>query len=118
MLQRKFSATAYVIEKIVHEGLVEATSSWLDHLSDEASEATDKRMEDQGWCEVDTKHPIEELIDAVYHDLLSASYFQKASEADDWEDKARKLGFTTKWEFKLQEERFNAERLAKEANEP
>jgi hypothetical protein len=91
-------------------------SCWLDHLWDTTSQAT------QDWNEqgnLGEKHPIEQLIDALYHDLCAKGYWAEQSSREEWEQRARDLGFKTEGELKA--EAFEAEmkkrRAKKEADE-
>jgi len=114
----KSLTTNKLIEEIAkHPNSAREVAHWIDNIWDITSQAT------QQWREVgnlanDEQHPVEDLIDAVYHDLCAAAYWSERELADEWEGRAKDLGFKHPWEIaqekrdKLREEK----KAEKEAN--
>ena len=95
--------------------LVRRCSYWLDELYDTLFRANEEWAEYSRWA--DEPHPVTQLIDAVHQDLLSAGYWTALKNRDEWEDRARKLGFKTDEEKQYEEQakRYaekNAEKVA------
>ena len=91
----KTTLTRHIIERIAgNVSLTRRCTQWLDVLHDPLVEA------DNEWAEHgrDEPHPVTQLIDAVYHDLIAAGYWKALDEKDAWEDRARELGFKHDWE--------------------
>jgi hypothetical protein len=102
----KTTSTQRTIEAIAGDlVLVRHCTRWLDELYDTLWQANEE-WEERGI--LDEPHPVTQLIDAVYQDLLAAGYWTALKSRDTWKDRARALGFKTDVEKQIEERKKRA----------